>query len=500
MPASDPVAAGDALLAEGKYQEALDAYLAVTRADSRNVAAQMGAGIAYNALAQPVSAVKAFERAYLLDPRNRAVAHNTALILFRTDVQPRALKVMKDYLAAAREPDEVMFESLRYMLEHASDETKKTRLYTEVETFASQYARSFDRKRPGFVKWGVGWITAKQAADNAVLNKRFEAEAEVIADRIALLDRDIKNLNRRTPEIESMVRRGFDPRSVLDQHLETIRNLSEQRADAARERLAVLDRRARPAAAAEPTWIAFGTPTPELPSIEMLAAQTAPPPPPTTVPAEEEPVGPGNEPPVANNPPVPPVNAPPVRPGDLAKRVTRYGVAFAISQDTLVTSSDLVSGALDITVQSQQGTTDEGKVVKDDPKTGLCLVRITKLKAAALRMAGGFHGGAVQCIGIPSVDLFHPSTSTINGTCREPEAPWTVALQKSPRLPGAPLLSNGSVVGVTLANRDTEPDAVPAVTLKQLTEFVGNDFGTAGAFTNEPKAAVFQIVATHESK
>jgi tetratricopeptide (TPR) repeat protein len=501
-PATDLVASADALLSAGKYQEALDAYLAVTRTDSRNAAAQHGAGRAYAALGQSVLATKAFERALLISPKDRVIVHNAALALFRNDTQPRALKLIKDYLSATTTPaDEPLLETVRYMLANASDETKKSRLYTDLDNFAQQYAKSLERQRPGFAKWGSDWITTKDAAEKAAANKTVQAQIDVISDRIKLIERDMLLLDRRTAELEGRVRRGIDARYVLDQHLDKIRALGDQRSEAMRERLTIMERLAQPPAPVEPVFLAMGTPAPELPSVEVLIARTAPPaPPPDAVPGEQVPDVPGNEAPIASNPPDAPRPLPPAPPDKVAKRVTRYGVAFAISQDTLVTSNDLVSGAFDITVQSPQGTTDEGKIIKSDPATGLSLIRITKLKAAALRIAVGFDGGAIECIGMPNVDLFRPHATVIGGQCKTPTEPWTVSLDKNPRLPGAPLMSDGKVVGVTLATRDTEANAVPAVTLKRLSDLVANDMGAMGAFTNDPKAAVFQIVATHESK
>jgi Flp pilus assembly protein TadD len=508
-PSTDATATGDAFLKQAKYQEALDAYLEVVRTDSRNAAAHHGAGLAYNALGQSALAAKSLERAYSLSPKDRAIVHNTALVLFKNETQPRALKLIKDYLTAVPKPaDEPMLESLRYMLQNATDDVRSTRLYTEVETFAQQYTKAIERERPGFAKWGHGWITAKDAAAKAAANKKVQAEADTFNTRLKGLERDISMLERRTPEVEARVRKGWDFEYVLTTHLNQIRMLNDQRAEVLRERQLVLDKLDQPAAAVEPGWIALGTPAPALPAADSLIARTSPP-------AVDEPAAPAtprrperpkrapvgaDEEAAAVDPPEEPNTAPPAPPEKVAKRVTRYGVAFAISQDTLVTSNDLVSGAFDITVQSPQGTTDEAKIVKSDPKSGLSLIRISKLKAAALHLAPGFDGGAIECIGMPNVDLFKPDASVISGKCDKPAEPWTVALDKNPRLPGAPLLAGGKVVGVTLATRDTEAGSVPAVTLQRLSDLVATDTGTRGAFTTDPKAAVFQIVATHESK
>jgi hypothetical protein len=178
------------------------------------------------------------------------------------------------------------------------------------------------------------------------------------------------------------------------------------------------------------------------------------------------------------------------------KKVSHHGVAFAISQDMVVVSADLVKDGTEIVLQSPSGANDDGTVVRSDPATGLALVKLKKLKAASLPLAGSFAGGAVQCVALPTIDLFRIDAQVIDGTAPAPGEKWTVALSKHPKLIGAPLVSGGKVVGVTLGNRDAEAAAIPAVTLEQLTKFIGSDFGTRGTPATDPKQAIFQIVVT----
>jgi hypothetical protein len=100
-------------------------------------------------------------------------------------------------------------------------------------------------------------------------------------------------------------------------------------------------------------------------------------------------------------------------------------------------------------------------------------------------------------VGVAEPDLLGVNATVIDGSAPRPGARWAVTLDKNPRLPGAPLLSNGRVVGVTLADRDTEPAAVPAVPLAALHALVSGP-AAGGQPATDPKQAIFQITTMRE--
>jgi hypothetical protein len=505
--ADDPIAAGDAHLANKQYQEALEQYQIRLRADARDVAALHGAGLAYAALRKPTQAMQHLEKAYAITPQDRAVVANLALVLFANDSQPRACKIVSDYLSLSQQtPDEPLLHSLYFILENASETTRKSRLYDSAAALALSYTRSIEQQRPNYRKWGVGWVSQEVYDTRIAKQKKAKVDLDELEGMIKRSDRDIADAEQQGREIESRVRRGFEPTSrlLLQQNvvsrLQTTRELLIKRRDELRRS------NDTPYRVPEPTFIARGTPAPPLPELtEMIAAADPGPPEVETPPAPVVPAPrvPPQRPPVDTTPPVvaPPV-APPVTPPapPVARRVTRYGVGFAISQNTLVVSYDIVHGASEITVQSVQGTSDHGKVVQSDKASGLAIVQFTKLKAAPLAIANDFAGGPVECVALAGIELFKPDARLLAGTAPKPVDNWTIKLSKSPGLPGAPILSNGKVVGVTLSDRNTEADTVPTVTLAQLAKLVAADTGTRAAFTTDPKAAIFQVTATHDSR
>src|SRR3954463_6108214 len=96
---------------------------------------------------------------------------------------------------------------------------------------------------------------------------------------------------------------------------------------------------------------------------------------------------------------------------------------------------------------------------------------------AYLDLSPTFAGGAVQCIAFAEENLFEPTAAPISGTApRAGGDAWKIKLDKHPRIPGAPLLSNGKVVGVEVATeQQLDNDQLPAATLDQLRRFVGSD-------------------------
>lgn len=503
--ADDAIATGDALFANKQYQESLEQYLLRLRTDARDAAALHGAGLAYAGLLKPAQAMQYLEKAYAITPNDRSLVANLSLVLFNNDNQPRAFKVISDYLSVNKQtPDEPLLHQLYYMLEHASDTMRKNRLYDTSATLALNYTKSLEDQRPGFRKWGTGWVTQEVADARLAKEKKSRTDLDAMESSIKRLDREIFDAEQLGREIESRVRRGFDPvsRLMLQQNAVTLlrdrRDTFIKRRDELRQ---VNDSRYR---VPEPVLIARGAPAPALPELTEMVAAANPKPPEVQLPPEpvvRTPRRPTTRPPVDTAPPevavpvAPPVVTPPAAP----RRVTRYGVGFAISQNTLVVSYDLVNGASDITVQSVQGTSDNAKVVQADKACGLAIIQFKNLKAAPLPIAKDFEGGAIECVALPGVELFKPDAKLYAGTAPKPADNWTVKLSKSPGLAGAPIISNGKVVGVTLATRDTEADAVPTVTLAQLAKLVATDPGTRVAFTTDPKASIFQITATHQS-
>jgi S1-C subfamily serine protease len=205
-----------------------------------------------------------------------------------------------------------------------------------------------------------------------------------------------------------------------------------------------------------------------------------------------------NPPAVEEAPPPVVISSPEPKRERHVRRVMRYAVAFPVSESMLVTSSAVVNGATEITLQTRDGDTISADVVRADSKSGLALIRAKKRMSATLSLADAFAGGGVIGVGFPEVSLFDPVASSITGNAPRPQGNWKVRMNKNPRLPGAPLIVNNAVVGVLLATRDDSAADCPAATLDQLKEFVGKDAQPLGT-PRDLATCVYQIIATRQT-
>jgi tetratricopeptide (TPR) repeat protein len=481
--AADPLKEADAKLAAGDAKAALDLYQSALTSEPRNVAALCGAASAHRTLGQSPKAIAMLERAISAAPKDRTVVHNLAMLLFDSGAQPRAIKLVRDYLVATHKPaDEPMLDTLLYLLGTASDETKKLKLHAEAQATAKQYAQSLEAQRPGYRRWGGEWVDPKVVRE---FERELEAANKEIvkaAQQIKADDEAIRMLEARKPKLEYRLARGLEEPSARDELLEKIDEAKKTKAAHVTHRTTLIAQLPRPPVPAVPEWIAYGQAAPALSSPQKDETAEAPPRP---DPSDLERV----ETTMPESPGEPPVEAP-------KKQTTAYGVAFAVSEDTLVVSRALVDGAVELSVQSPSGESEVCEVTRSDALSGLAILKLKTLKASPLLMAGEFNGGAVQCVAVPSPELFRVNAAVIEGDAPVPVDAWTVKLDQNPRLPGAPLIAGGKIVGVTLADRDTDPAAVPAVSLKALRELIGKPAG--GKPATDPKQAIFQVLATRE--
>jgi hypothetical protein len=128
----------------------------------------------------------------------------------------------------------------------------------------------------------------------------------------------------------------------------------------------------------------------------------------------------------------------------------------------------------------------------------LSLLRVTGRKFTPLTLGGLFTGGPIQCAALTNVNIFQPAAKLVSGTASPAAQGWKIRLKEHPRLGGAPLLVDGKVIGVELAERDSETGEIPAATLDQLRALLGSDLPSAVGGTVDPTGLVVQVVATHE--
>ena len=179
----------------------------------------------------------------------------------------------------------------------------------------------------------------------------------------------------------------------------------------------------------------------------------------------------------------------------------RYAVAVPVGPDLVVTAAAPVENATEFQLESPDGDSFKGELVRRDPVSKLALIRIAGKHMPYLNLATGFNGGEVVCWGFPEVIVFNPIAEFLGGSATAPKAGvWTVSLRRHPRLMGAAVLDGkGALVGITTGDRDTLATQMTAVTLEQLRAFLGAD-APRTACSNPNPSGVMQLTASHEAQ
>ena len=373
--------------------------------------------------------------------------------------------------------------------------------------------KKLEKARPGKKRWGTQWLPEEEAdSKNEAWNTAVSANAklaselaELKAHRAVIEAKQNDPVFQQQQQIQDYQRQqSFPPLNIPP--LQEL-NLSRLDPEIAVEQ----DAYDQAMKSTEPPPIADAVDPmsiiPEKEPVLAVATGTGPdsgtvkpvkkkkPKPATSLPSTTEPPAP---PQVASAPPQSAITPPPPEEPVEKKtyRVTSYAAAFPVGPDLLVTTADSVADATEIEVQVADGSAYPATIVRSDSESGLALVRVSTVKFAYMGLADHFGGGAVTCVSFPGVDLFSPSATTINGSAMTPKDGWRVHLSETPRLGGGPLLSEGRVVGVELATRDSDITAIPAVTIDELKKFLASDFVPGGSA--DAATSTVQLSATRE--
>lgn len=177
-----------------------------------------------------------------------------------------------------------------------------------------------------------------------------------------------------------------------------------------------------------------------------------------------------------------------------ANEPIRYAAAFAVAPDLAVTSGKAIAGASAIELQTADGASFKGEVVRTDDASGLALVRFTGGSVPCLQIGlTQSPAAAMQCLGFPDIDAFTPTPQIME--VKASAIAGAVAFHVAPRLAGGPLLQNGSVVGVEMATKHSNPARIAVVSLDVLKAFLKFN-AQPGTPAADPASAVMQLVAT----
>jgi len=505
------------------FKAARDTYSDILTVQPRNEPAGDGEVYAYLELGDYEHARAEEEKVLLFTTRpSRVTAINGAAIYLHARIPMRGAKVLMQYLTPLPAVDEAALNALAVCLNNADEHARKTGLFSSATAFYLTENRKLEKTHPGKKRWGTEWLPEKQADrknqawDTALgTNAKLASELAELKSHRAVIDakqndpvfqqqQQIQDYNRQQtfpppvipPEQELNLTR-LDPEiaDLQDKYDQAMKDTEHPPIPDTVDPMSVIpEKEPVLASASGMNGPDAGTGT-DLPPKKKKPANDQPPTNDTPPPANTT-----SPPDIASTTPPPSVatTTPPAEVPEEKKtyRVTSYAAAFPVAPDLLVTTAESVADATEIQVQVADGSAYPATVVRSDADSGLALVRVSNVKLAYMGLADHFAGGTVSCVSFPSVDLFSPSATAINGSATLPKGGWRVHLSETPRLGGGPLLVDGRVVGVELATRDSDITAIPAVTLDDLKKFLAADLSPGG--TADPITSTVQLSATRE--
>jgi tetratricopeptide (TPR) repeat protein len=180
---------------------------------------------------------------------------------------------------------------------------------------------------------------------------------------------------------------------------------------------------------------------------------------------------------------------------------SRQALGIPIAPDLLLTPAVCVTDAHDVSIQSADGESFAATVVRVDSEKNLALLRVKGVRLHYLNLADAFDGGPVQCTAVTKRNLFTIDPTMVAGVTDSPKrvsGVWTVKLESSPALAGAPLTSNGKVIGVALTDAaDETKTEVPAISLDEIRGFLGSDMPKVPSrFKLDARSSVYQVTAS----
>jgi len=503
----------DAILA-ADYAAARDAFFDAVSIETRNVRALHGLGLSFLYLNQYQRAAHYMQRA--IDASGgkpeRPVILNMAMTQIAMNQPMRAVKITHDYLELHKtEADEAMLNAMGSGLFVCDYFSRRNPIWGKSADFYVEYQKVVEKTKPGFKRWGVEWLPARDADAKLKEMKAKNAAADKVGDRLDDQEGKVLDSKRAADRAEVGLAKGFASKeAVIQAKIKVERELAEYN-KIAKEYDSAADAVVRPLFPRVLTPVAIDDISPTTGAANFRGsmadatykdalnkAATAPNPAkrPTAEPTEAPKTDPSKTT-VVEAPPTPIVA---LRPEAGRKvRVTQYAAAFAVSENLIVTAAAPLVDAVQFDLQSTDGNAIKAEVVRKDEKSGLALLRVSSAdkKLAYLSLGDNFAGGDLVCAAFPTVDLFNPNVELLGGTGEAPKEGWKIKLTRHPRLPGSPLMSGGKVIGVVLAGREIPFDQLPAVGPEAIKQLVGGDAGK-GTGTRDPAAAMLQLMAVRE--
>jgi tetratricopeptide (TPR) repeat protein len=512
---------GKTALAAGAFADARDAFKDAATLDPTNVVAARGLALAYLRLEKPQKAVdllamSAPKPVRGLDRTLTMAMASSLLAPGKSNNPMRAVSFLMMYLKDhSTQPmqEEPVINALAVALSKAPSSARLSTLFKDGANFYKEMNDKLEALRPGKRRWGVQWddadAVAKKWKEHDEALKKANSASAALADANNKLNAATQALTNLTYGVgarnpasiaaaETGVSNATADRDKAQQAYNDANADLIQKSPNYGDEIAVdaLDLNSGPLALASATPESVASAQPPTPVVTPSVPRE-------NTPHENTPREntPHRNTPVATNTPPPsnPVEhheaAPeaPAKPVVIAK-VTHSAVGFAVGPDLVVTAASAVDGASDVVVQRSDGTFFKADIVRTQSADGISLLKVTDANLPRLVLAKEAAPGKLSCLGYPEVNLFNPIPKVMPVSGREQGEGWSVSFDMHPRLPGAPLLLNGCVVGVELADRDSELGKIPAATLAAITGLLA-DPASSGVIAKDPKAAVVMVVA-----
>jgi tetratricopeptide (TPR) repeat protein len=477
----------------GNMNDARDAFADALQVDPMNQAAARALGIVYLHLDKPAKAAEPLEIASGTKVMDRSLVLALSSERLATHSPMQAVKYIKNYLEAHPSPpavvDEPMLNALGISLSQAETAGNKSSLFTDATKFYKKLNARLEATRPGEKRWGTEWIPAADV----------DTKQESMTTSLAMIQTNSVTVRNLASNIADAERAKAavpyaEGENTLTEKRAAIQSQIDQMTSDQKAAQKNIDDAQATLASVKPKWPEeISVDDMVLVDVDVKPAQVVTP---KTV--AVAPVVPDQKPvPTPVTPPTPAdtgTNVDVPKPKPVSHHGTRYAVAFAVAPDLVVTSSATLTDATDIQLEPASGPSLKAEIVRSDDASGLTLLRVTGAHFYSLPIGDSPIAGPAKCDGLPDVNIFSPLVQEMTATLSTAGDKWSIKLAKRPRLPGGPLLQNGKVVGVEMGDRDTNPEAVPVVTVDAIKQLLQSDANAKSPAINM-KDAVFQVVA-----
>jgi tetratricopeptide (TPR) repeat protein len=492
-------------LSEERYSEARDLFAALVAADPRNPLALHGQGLALLQLGEPAKALPVLEKAATLGVPDRSLVINLASAQLKTRNTMRAVKLLRDHLAANPQPlDEPMLRALEAALLSADAGARKNRLWIDASNLAESYARQLEAARPGWKRWGNQWKPSDEVDALRSTNESAQQKVARIDSDMTSLRKTLVEMQQQLRELEYRHHHGFTSRWEIDAHLERMRAVEGQLKEQMEARKKLLATIVEPEFDVRIAPVMIGQPAPPIvpPEPDTSTPRSQPSdttqPTSTTRPSDDDSDASISMDPSSVRPPTttmaPPAGSPGADPSPMTTH--RDAVAVTLTRDLVVVPLKSVKDATTIELQMPGNSRlAPASVVREDGESGLALLRVGRnVTLRAIPLADRTEPGETTYVGFSGADLFQAIPESVNAKLTWDDGTWKLDAANAPPLTGAALCRGGRLVGIVLREDGRER----VIDVSAIRRLLAEDAALQPVDpVADPRTAVLHLSATH---